>query len=110
MPSGRGQFLRHILAGKSCCAQQVARGFLCPRRRREQGAIIPAKDRKPGTDIGRMIVEMGGWETHNGANQRCRQFGHQFLESIGLIAEALAEGSGKPVRMTRPVGLMPISA
>ena len=50
-----------------------------------------------------MIVEMGGWETHIGANQRCRQFSHQLLERIGLIAEALAEGSGKPVWMTRPM-------
>ena len=49
-----------------------------------------------------MIVEMGGWETHIGANQRCRQFSRQLLERIGLIAESLAEGSGKPVWMTGP--------
>ena len=94
--------LRHP-RGKTRCAEQVACGFLCPRRRREQGTIIPAQDAEPSIDIGRMIVEMGGWETHIGANQRCRQFSHQLLERIGLIAEALAEGSGKPVWMTRPV-------
>src|SRR3546814_12573008 len=57
--------------------------------------------------ISRVVVEMGGWETHIGANQRCCQFGDQLLERICLIAEALPERSGKPGWMASPVaGLM----
>ena len=60
-----------ILASEIGCPQQKPGGFLRSRSRCQQCAIILAQNGEPGTDIGGMIVEMGGWETHIGANQRC---------------------------------------
>jgi uncharacterized protein (DUF1501 family) len=99
-----------ILASEIGCPQQKPGGFLGSRSRRQQCAIILAQNGEPGSDISRVVVEMGGWETHIGANQRCCQFGDQLLERICLIAEALPERSGKPGWMACPVRLMPISA
>lgn len=96
-----------ILASEIGCPQQKSGGFLRSRSRRQQCAIILAQNGEPGSDISRVIVEMGGWETHIGANQRCCQFGDQLLESVSVIAEALPKRSSETGWMPCPVaGLM----
>ena len=44
------------------------------------------------------------------AQERCADFGDEFLGGVGLIAEAFAEFPVKAVFRAGPVGLMPISA
>src|SRR3546814_16562095 len=78
-----------ILASEIGCPQQKSGGFLRSRSRRQQCAIILAQNGEPGSDISRVIVEMGGWEPHIGPNQRCCPLGDHFLERVSWLAETL---------------------
>ena len=76
----------------------------------EDRALVRFEDLEPGRDVAGVMVEVSDRKAQFGSKDGRGQLGDQFLGSIGIAAEAVLEIAVEPRRMTRPVGLMPISA
>lgn len=71
--------------------------------RRENRLGIGLQKRQPLREILRVVGPRFLRDLQLCAQERCADFSHELLGGIGLIAEALAEFTVKPVFRTRPV-------
>ena len=61
-------------------------------------------------EIGRVVIEQLRPQADTKAQRRGSDLRHQLFESVGLVAEPLAERPVQTVRSPRPMDLMPTSA
>jgi hypothetical protein len=87
---------------------QEVHGFRRPRAGGPNRFIVRAQYDCPIRDILGMLQSSGDIELR--AEEGRREFGDEFLEGVGTIAEAFAELSREPRLGAAPVGIMPISA
>lgn len=89
---------------------KVGQCLLRLRGRMDDRGLVGAQDAEPMADIAGMAVMQLVGQPELSTAEPGTDFGDQLLESISLVAEALAEGARQAIGMSRPVPLMPISA
>ena len=77
----------------------------------EDCAFVVLEHLEPRRDIGTVIVTRFKTDLKICAEERAAQFSNKFFGCIAFIAPALAAKTAiKPRGVTRPMGVMPISA
>jgi hypothetical protein len=90
---------------------QVIHGALRVGGGAEYRPLVVLQHRDPRCDIGGVILLDFRRELEVGAKERRAKLGDKLLNGVAFIAETMAaEIAVKARRMTREVGLMPISA
>jgi hypothetical protein len=69
----------------------------------KDGALVLAQNLEPARQIGGVIGAGLGGKLEVGAEEGSTELGDEFLEGIGVIAEAFAEFAGHAGRMAGPV-------
>jgi len=105
-----GRSGRALLRGVRLQPVEKGNSRLCLGGSGKQRARVRLHHLEPMVNIARVVgVRLCG-DADTGTQERRATFGAGFLETIGVIAKALAETAVEAVRRAGPVAVMPISA